>query len=706
MSRIFKGADHANVFNLKSKFHKKVTCTLLASMATLTLFFSNPSISPSVLADSASYQITRLAGSTRYDTALEISKAGWSQAPAVVLARGNDFPDALAGAVLANSSNIKGPLLLTDSASLSAGVLDEIKRLGAQKVYILGGTGAVSATVEATLQSQNLTVERLSGVDRYQTAAEIAKKAVPQASQAYLASGNSFADALSISSYAANQGIPLLLTGQKTLPQTTLDTLKTLGVTSVTLIGGEGVIDPSVQSALQAQNISVTRMAGADRYATNLTVMNTLSYNRSSIYVATGEDFPDALAGAVLAAQQKNPILLVPKKAEDLSSGASGYIEVQRIQGDSFTLLGGLGVIPFSMENFIRTGSMKSRISLQYLQAYGSNGTNYLNEINLIPGQATDSVDWVAPNWYTLNTIPSGQSVADGSFSGPWADSAPDYALVVNTGHSRGLKVLPTLGSAWNSDGKAALDTMLSTPASRQNLIQNISLMLKRTGADGIVIDFEYMSDTSGPNFTQFMKELYASIHAQNKLVVEAVPSRTSAKDWNQEYNYHDLSQYVDYLNIMTYDYSMATPGPIAPIDWMKKVYDYAKADGVDMSKVLLGMSYYGRDWNPSSSSTPSNPKYDKTSLGLAGAQKLIADYKITPRRETSAADSVGIPTFNYTDSSQVVHTVYYDDIQSLEAKLNLLDSYNLGGTAAWSLYWVNTDTAKVLFPLLQRHLR
>ncbi|WP_434511213.1 cell wall-binding repeat-containing protein [Desulfitobacterium sp. AusDCA] len=694
------------MFNLKSKVHKKIAFTLLTSMATLTLFFSNPSISPSALADSASSQITRLAGSTRYDTALEISKAGWSQAPAVVLARGDDFPDALAGAVLANSSNIKGPLLLTDSASLSAGVLDEIKRLGAQKVYILGGTGAVSAAVEATLQSQNLTVERLNGVDRYQTAAEIAKKAVPQASQAYLASGNSFADALSISSYAASQGIPLLLTEQKTLPQATLDTLKTLGVTNVTLIGGEGVIDPSIQSALQAQNISVTRLSGADRYATNLAILNTLSYDRSSIYVATGEDFPDALAGAVLAGQKKNPILLVPKKAEDLSSSASGYIGVRRIEGASFTLLGGLGVIPFSMESIVRTGSLQSRISLQYLQAYGSNATNYLSEINLIPGQATDSVDWVAPNWYSLNTIPSGQTAADGSFTGPWADSAPDYALVVNSAHSRGLKVLPTLASAWNSDGKAALDSMLSTPASRQNLIQNISLMLKRTGADGIVIDFEDMSDTSGPNLTEFMKELYTTFHAQNKLVVEAVPARTSAKDWNQEYVYHDLVQYVDYLNIMTYDYSMATPGPIAPIDWMKKVFDYTKADGVEMSKVLLGMPYYGRDWTPSTSSTPTNPKYDKTSLGLAGAQKLIADYKLTPRRETSAADSVGIPTFNYTDSSQVVHTVYYDDIQSLETKLNLLDSYNLGGTGAWSLYWVNADTAKVLFPLLQRHLR
>ena len=706
MKESFEGAEDVNVFKIKTGFQKKVTLTLLASMATLTLFFANPVGSNLVLADSTFSQTTRLAGSTRFETALEISRTGWAQAPAVVLARGDDFPDALAGAVLANSSQAKGPLLLTDSATLSSGVLEEIKRLGATKVYILGGTGAVSSTVETTLKAQNLTVERLSGNDRYQTAAAIALKAVPQANQAYLASGNSFADALSISSSAANQGIPLLLTDQKTLPEVTLNTLKTLGVKNVALVGGEGVIDPAIQKALQDQQISVTRISGIDRYATNLAVLNTLNYDRSSIYVATGEDFPDALAGAVLAAKQNHPILLVPKNAEELSSASSGYLGVRRLDGASFTLLGGIGVIPFGLESIIRTGSLQSRISLQYLQAYGSDATNFLKEISLIPGQATDSVDWVSPHWYQLNLIASGQTVADGSISGPWAEASPDYALVVNTAHSRGMKVLPSLYADWTKEGKAALDSMLATPTSRQNLIQNINLMLKRTGADGVVIDFEYMSDTSGPNFNQFTQELSTSLHGQNKLVVLAVPARTYATDWNQEYSYHVLAQYADYLNIMTYDYSKATPGPIAPIDWMKKVLDYTKADNVEMSKVLLGMPYYGRDWTPDTASTSTDPSYNYSSVSLAGAQNLITQYKVTPQRQTSAADPVGIPTFTYTDAKQALHTVYYDDIQSLGAKLDLLDRYNLGGAAAWSLYWVNPDTAKEIFPLLQQHLR
>lgn len=699
------------MFKIKTGFRKKIALTLLTSLATLTLFFSNPIVPQSVLAESTSSQTSRLAGSTRFETALETSKTGWAQASTVILARGDDYPDALAGAVLANSSQAKGPLLLTDSTSLSEGVLEEIQRLGANKVYILGGTGAVSPAVEKALVDQNLTVERLNGDDRYQTAAAIALEAVPQATQAYLASGNSFADALSISSYAANKGIPLLLTEQKTVPEVTLTTLKTQGVTSVALIGGEGVIEPSVEDALKAKGISVTRMAGLDRYATNLDVLNKLSYDRSTIYVATGEDFPDALAGAVLAAKQNNPILLVPKNVEDLSSGSAGYLSVGRTSGSSFTLLGGIGVITSGMESLIRTGSQQSRISLQYLQAYGIDGKalyeNYVEEINTIPGNATDSVDWLSPNWYHVNPIPEGQTIADGSFSGPWAKANEFYAqLTVNAAHAQGLKVLPALAAPWTSEGKATLDSILATPASRKNMIQNINQMLQETGADGIVIDFEYISDNSGPNLTQFMKELYTSLHPQNKLVVEAVNARFSATDWNQEYDYQALSQYVDYLNIMTYDYSTATPGPIAPLSWVKTVLNFTESQGVDMSKVLLGVPYYGRDWSLSATSTPEAPKYNKASVSLAGARTISAKYSATPQRETSATDPVGIPTFTYTDENQVTHTVYYDDIESLNAKLGLVDEYNLGGAAAWSLMWVNTDTAKEIFPLFQQHLR
>lgn len=689
--------------NTQSRFPKKVTTTLIATLTAFTLFFSN-SVLPvghmnEVYADTLAPQAFRLAGTSRYDTALQVSQAGWTQAGAVVLARGDDFPDALAGAVLAKSSQANGPLLLTETGQLTEGVLAEIQRLKATKVYILGGTGAVSSAVEATLTKNNLTVERLKGEDRYETAAKIALKGVPSSTEAFLAAGESFADALSISSYAASKGIPLLLTDAGNVPEVTLNALQTLGVKKITLIGGEGVIEPKVETLLK-EKYTVGRLAGLDRYETNLKVLNTLSYSSDSIYVATGEDFPDALAGAVLAAKQNNPIVLVPK--QDLSTDSMGYLSTRRLGGSSFTMLGGWGVISYGLESMIRTGSVNPRISLQYMQAYGTTAyTSYLKEINFMPGKATDSVDYVAPHWYNLSLISSGQTMADGSFSGPWESTSPSYTQLVTTAHARGLKVLPNIFADWNEDGKAAVDSVLKNPVPRQNLINNLVEMLKKTGADGVVVDFEYLSDDSGPALTQFMKELYSTLHAQNKIVVQAVPARTTATDWYQEFNYRDLSQYVDYLNIMTYDFSTSQPGPIAPLGWDKKVLEFAKSQKVDMSKVLLGIPYYGRDWTQTGENT-----YSRSSVGLYTARDLLEDYQATLTRETTPEDPVGIPTFTYTDTEKKVHKVYFDDIQSWEAKLSLMDDYGLAGMGGWSLYWMTEETANEIFPLLQRHLR
>ena len=657
-----------------------------------------PSLPSPALANTVSTPL-RIAGTTRYDTAIQISQATWSSANSVVLTRGDDFPDALAGAVLAKGSKVNGPLLLTDSKQLLPEVLAEIQRLQAQDVYILGGTGAVSVEVENFLADHNLIVHRIEGQDRYETAANIALEAVANSSQAFLASGNSFADGLSVSSYAAAHGIPLLLTDLNTIPLVTLQALQNLEVRSITIIGGEGVISASVKSQLESLGFSVDRLAGADRYLTNITVLNKLNYNTNTVYVATGKDFPDALSGAILAAKGNNPIMLVP--SANLNSATLAYLNARRSEGSLFTLFGGFGVINYGIEDIIRTGSVHPRISLQYQQAYGSSVlSDYLDQLSLLPAKATDSVDILAPNLFSLDILTAGQTVASGSFSGPWNLTDNSYSQLVTAAHGRGVKLLPLIGSAWNAEGKRSIDLTLSQDASRTNLVNQLVSMVQTTGADGVVIDFEYMSDSTGPYLTKFMKELYGKLHAQNKLLIQAVPARTSSTDWNTEYNYHDLAQYVDYLNIMTYDYSTSAPGAIAPISWMKKVLDYAQGQIPDMNKVLLGIPYYGRDW------TKTGDTYTRKSVELTGATSTAASNYAQIMRDTSNGDTVGIPYYTYTDKTLNQHTVYFDDLLSWKAKLNLLDTYGLGGIGSWSLYWVTKETAPSLYSLLKEHLR
>ncbi len=645
---------------------------------------------------------TRIFGATLYDTAIEISKAGWpdrQSTPSVVLATGQNFPDALAGTVLAHKVN--GPLLLTESKQLPPQVLDELVRLQAQKVYLLGGTFAISAEIEATLRNKGYQISRLWGTDQYGTAAQIATEVTPSSTQAFLVTGERFADALSISSYAAAHGIPLLMTKPDKIPDDTLRALTQLGVKGVTIIGGTGIIKKSVEDQLAALPNPVQvydRLAGYDQYETNTIILNKLEFNTSNIYTATGKNFPDALAGATLAARNNQPVLLIPPST--WTSSTTDYVSAQRSAKSSFTILGGLAAISYGGETILRTGSTHPRISLQYV--FGPTLSGQLNQLSVIPSPATDYIDIISPSWYTLNDVPSGQTSADGSIYGLWDSTTADYNLFVEKVHALNLKVLPTVNSSW--DSSQALDTVLPSPTARANLVNQIMQRILVTGVDGIVIDFEFMSTSAGPGLTLLMQELYAKLHPLNKLVVIAVMSKTGTEAWLGELNYYDLAKSVDYLHLMTYDYATSVPGPNAPLDWMNKVLQYTSSQGVDMQKVLLGIPYYGTDWATNSGSPLT---YTRRHLGLGtipnfpGATETLSTFNATLQRDASQ-----IPNFTYKDTSGKDHTVYYDDPISWNAKLALLDQYNLGGIGAWSLFWTNSSTANQLFPLLKQYIR
>ena len=164
------------------------------------------------------YPVPRIAGSNRYTTAVQVSQKGWETAGTVVLARGDSFPDSLAGIPLAYQ--LDAPILLTHSNRLPAETRAEILRLQADKVVILGGTGAISAAVEAELRAMGLVVERIGGSNRFETAIQIAEK-MGSFDTAFLVSGLDFPDALSAASYAAQRGYPILLTGSGALNQAT-----------------------------------------------------------------------------------------------------------------------------------------------------------------------------------------------------------------------------------------------------------------------------------------------------------------------------------------------------------------------------------------------------------------------------------------------------------------------------------------------------
>ncbi|WP_270180337.1 cell wall-binding repeat-containing protein [Alkalihalobacillus sp. CinArs1] len=284
--------------------------------------------------------VVRIKGQDRFGTANQISQNTYKSAVTVVIATGYDFPDALAGGPLAKK--LQAPILLAGKTSLSEDTINEIKRLKASKAVILGGTGAVSDSVRTQLEKLGLSVERISGKDRFETAAKIAEK-MGLYDRAVIAYGMNFPDALAIAPFAAQNGYPILLTKTKELPDVTKNAIK--GVTKTYVIGGTGVISENVSKSLP----SPTRYAGKNRFATNAAIVSKLYSNYDTVYYASGMNFPDALTGSVAAAQNAAPKFLVMK--DKIPAEIMTLINERKAK--SYVILGGSGAIDEDVEKLL-----------------------------------------------------------------------------------------------------------------------------------------------------------------------------------------------------------------------------------------------------------------------------------------------------------------------------------------------------------------
>ncbi|WP_270180339.1 cell wall-binding repeat-containing protein [Alkalihalobacillus sp. CinArs1] len=286
-------------------------------------------------------KVDRISGKDRYETAVSISEQGWESAETVIIARGDDFPDALAGAPLA--FKMDAPILLTGK-TLPQTVKDEIARLNAKKAYVLGGTGAVSTYVYNELKGLGLDVDRIGGSDRFETATNIAAVLDGDPAKAVVANGMNFPDALSIASYAAENGYPILLTMKDTLPDATKKALDEFE--SSIAVGGIGVISDSVLAHLPGAD----RYGGENRYATSAKIATMLN-PADKAFIATGADFADALTGSVLAAKTDSTFLLaLPTSVDDSISAAASELGIRH-----FTILGGEGAVNSNVESLLES---------------------------------------------------------------------------------------------------------------------------------------------------------------------------------------------------------------------------------------------------------------------------------------------------------------------------------------------------------------
>lgn len=294
-----------------------------------------------ILANDKANDITmqRISGSDRYETAVNLSKNGWEQSDVAVLATGKNYPDALSATPLAYSYN--APLLLTDTNKVPAAVQEELKRLSVSEVIVIGGTSVITPNVEKELKSLGIkTITRISGKDRYETSVKIAEE-LGEVYGAVVANGEGYADALSIAPIASSLEMPILLTQKDRVPGSVLDYVVSSSIEFSFVIGGNQVVSNKV--AEQFPNYE--RLSGKTRYETNSVIIDYFSdiLNMSTPFIATGNNYPDALSGSALAAMYGSPLILTdPVEAKqttkDTIAAYADYVSMYYIIGGETAL--------------------------------------------------------------------------------------------------------------------------------------------------------------------------------------------------------------------------------------------------------------------------------------------------------------------------------------------------------------------------------
>lgn len=293
--------------------------------------------------------VWRAQGENRIATAIQASRWYWRTANTAIVANAYDFPDALSAGALAAKHD--APILLTAGERLHPAVGKRLSELGTKRVYVMGGPSSVSARVETDLAKLGVAVTRVAGHNRFATAAAAAGLAGADSGEVTLALGThevatrAWPDAVAAGALVATpQRLPTLLTHPGALPTETRDALRSLNVKTVWILGDDSAVSSEVERQITDLKIDVHRLAGNTRYGTSVAATKEarrrLTDSDVPIVFASGANFPDALAGAAVAARRGAPLLLVPPCGLEQAPEIMQYLESSADTYSEGTILG------------------------------------------------------------------------------------------------------------------------------------------------------------------------------------------------------------------------------------------------------------------------------------------------------------------------------------------------------------------------------
>lgn len=292
-------------------------------------------------AASAQAATARFGGADRIEVAVGISQQFDPGVPVVYIAKESNYPDALTAAPAAALQG--GPLLLAPTAWLPASVVTELERLEPQRIVVVGGVNSISTEVYSQLSDLAPSISRVGGVDRYEASRNLVTSVFAGAPmpRLYIATGANFPDALSAGAAAGSLGAPVLLVDglRDSLDSPTQDLIASLDPDQIVVAGGPVSVPVGIEDDLRELGApdGVLRLSGADRYETAIAVSSEAIPEASATFIATGENFPDALTGSAWAGRTQTPLLLVtpdcaPQGVVDYVT-ATGIVDVTAFGG-------------------------------------------------------------------------------------------------------------------------------------------------------------------------------------------------------------------------------------------------------------------------------------------------------------------------------------------------------------------------------------
>ncbi len=598
---------------------------------------------------------------------------------------------------------------------------------------------------------------RIGGVDRYETAVKVSQESWNESDYVILASGENFPDAICAVPLAKKYNAPILITQGNNLNAVVYDEIKRLKTKQVFIIGGEGVIFPSVEKELNENSITTTRIGGQDRYETSVKVAQELGEN-NGIILAYGENFPDALSIAPIAAIKSMPIILTDTKV--IPDSVKEYINDNIIS--KCYVLGGTGVVN---DSAVKNISNVKRLS---------GADRYETNISIINEFSSDL------NFKNIY-LASGEDFPDALCGSAAAGKDGSPIILTNTNYCKARSIIKLklndidsfkiLGGAGVISDKLVQSILSPTKsviaytgyyysgddlsykslASYSGLIDGIATDTYNVDGLGSITgnvpheQIEYadankistyamISNSFDGNIAKTLLESDANRQNLVNNILQALEKnnyRGVNIDLEGIYYYNRdgfttfMSELYNTLHPQGFEVNVSIPSKTMdnPKETGTGAYDYNQI-GKFSDKVMI--MTYDEHWSGGSPGAVASIGWvskvidyavttipsDKIMLGLAaygydwtsnGAK--ASAYGINEAYRTAYKNGASVkwdstsksPYFNYTDNYGVYHSVWFENSTSIGYKLDIVNKYNLAGVAIWRLGLENSDYWNVI---------